>query len=58
MNWTFFLLRVALGVILMAVAFVMNSIVDRVSIAREHHRRTRSRALEFGHPNLAQCAKR
>jgi hypothetical protein len=58
MNWTYLILRVACAVILMVVAFVVNSIFEKVSIAREHYSRTGSRAFELGHPKLAQCAKR
>jgi hypothetical protein len=58
MIWTFWILRAAGAVILMVFAFVMNSIFEKVSIAREYHSRTGSRAPELGHPKLAQCAKR
>jgi hypothetical protein len=58
MIWTFLILRAACAVILMVFAFVMNSIFEKVSIAREHYSRTGSRAPELGHPKLAQCAKR
>ena len=58
MIWTFWILRAACAVILMVFAFVMNSIFEKVSIAREYHSRTGCRAFELGHPKLAQCAKR
>ena len=58
MNWTFFILRAACAVILMVFAFAMNSIFDKVSVAREYRKRTGFRAPELGHPELAQCAKR
>ena len=58
MIWTFLILRAACAVILMMFTFVMNSIYEKVSFAREYHSRTGSRAPELGHPKLAQCAKR
>ncbi len=63
MNLTYLLLRAASAVVIMLAAFLLNSMIEKLSLFCEHRRRAGAREPELGHTKLghaklAQCAKR